>query len=1070
MLERREQPIWDILEEVIYQHPVLLNRAPTLHRMGIQAFEPVLVEGNAIKIHPLVCKGFNADFDGDQMAVHLPLSIEAQAEAHVLMMSSHNIFSPASGSPNTPATQDIVLGIYYLTCAHGEGPDALEKGKELAFSNISEALMAWHNQIINLHTPIRVRIHESQIINGHTEAPVATPDHRIVRTTLGRCIFNDVLHDELPFYNYPLSQKGSARVIADCHAQLGRKATLELLDGMKSLGFRWSTLAGLSFGLTDLRVPAAKPKILDAAQKVVDRVEKNFSNGVITPMERHNQLIDIWVHAREAVTKEMMETLKQDWRREDGTEAAVDEKDAKPYLNPIYLMSDSGARGSVDQIRQLAGMRALMAKPSGEIMEAPIKSNFREGLSVLEYFSSTHGARKGLADTALKTADSGYLTRKLADVAQNVIITQHDCGTIEGVTKSTIYKGEEVDVKLSQLIVGRTARDTIRHPVTDEIVIRENDLFTKEIAQRLEAKPEDGGLGLDSVRVRSPLTCEAELGICALCYGGDLSTGKLVEEGLAVGIIAAQSIGEPGTQLTMRTFHTGGVASRAVVENEIQNSFPGKIVYHGVNAVEMTDPESGKRFFRALKRNGEIAINDDKGRELERYKVPYGSAVFFGDGEEVSARQTLVHWDTHFTPILSEAEGFVRLQDVVEGETVRAESEGKAETKWIVIEHKGDKHPRIIIEDKEGKILDFHHLPAKARIEVTEGNPVEPGGLLARQPREIAGTQDITGGLPRVTEIFEARKPKEPATMAEISGSVELSTDKRRGKMTIIIRSESGMEKEHHVAQDKHLLVHAGDFVQAGTPLIEGPLIPHDILRINGEEDLQRYLLKEIQAVYRQQNVTINDKHIEIIMGQMLRKVKIEQEGDSNFLPKEVVDKFRFRFENSRLARSVKIAEPGDTDFEVGQIVFKEDFVAKNDEVEADGGEPAKGRKPKPATARVLLLGITKASLQSESFISAASFQETTKVLTLAALGGQEDRLVGLKENVILGRLIPAGTGFHSYQDIHIKYEGEPVEETGGVVEQFGEVPPPVLADIERPAAPTVTEIDAATLGTPSNS
>ena len=454
MLERREQPIWDILEEVIYQHPVLLNRAPTLHRMGIQSFEPVLVEGNAIKIHPLVCKGFNADFDGDQMAVHLPLSIEAQAEAHVLMMSSHNIFSPASGAPNTPATQDIVLGIYYLTCNHAGEPGERKEGQEPAFANMAEALMAWQGGGIGLHTPIRVRVHESKIINDHSEAPIATPANRIVRTTLGRCIFNDVLHSELPFYNYPLSQKGSARVIADCHAQLGRKATLELLDGMKSLGFQWSTLAGLSFGLTDLRIPAAKPKILDAAQKVVDRVEKNFANGVITPMERHNQLIDIWVHARESVTKEMMETLKQDWRSEDGAEAAPQEKNATPYLNPIYLMSDSGARGSVDQIRQLAGMRALMAKPSGEIMEAPIKANFREGLSVLEYFSSTHGARKGLADTALKTADSGYLTRKLADVAQNVIITQHDCGTIEGVTKSTIYKGEEVDVKLSQLIMG----------------------------------------------------------------------------------------------------------------------------------------------------------------------------------------------------------------------------------------------------------------------------------------------------------------------------------------------------------------------------------------------------------------------------------------------------------------------------------------------------------------------------------------------------------------------------------------------------------------------------------------
>ena len=1068
MLERREQPIWDILEEVIYQHPVMLNRAPTLHRMGIQAFEPVLVEGNAIRVHPLVCKGFNADFDGDQMAVHLPLSIEAQAEAHVLMMSTNNIFSPASGSPNTPATQDIVLGIYYLTCNHAGEAGERESGKELTYASMDEALIALHNKHIGIHTPIRVRIASKQIINGQNEMPVPVPANGLVVTTVGRCLFNEVLPAEMPFYNYPLSQKGSARVIADCHRQLGRKATIELLDAIKSLGFRRSTLAGLSFGLTDLRIPPTKQRILDAAQKIVDRVERDFANGVITPMERHSQLIDIWIHARETITKEMMKTLENDWRFPDGTEAKPGQSGAKPYLNPIFLMSDSGARGSVDQIRQLAGMRALMAKPSGEIIEAPIKSNFREGLTVLEYFSSTHGARKGLADTALKTADSGYLTRKLADVAQNVIVREHDCGTIEGITKSTIYKGEEVDVKLSQLITGRVARDTIRHPVTDEIIIRENEVFTPELAKRIEAKPEDGGLGLESVRVRSPLTCEAAQGVCALCYGADLSTGKLVEEGMAVGIIAAQSIGEPGTQLTMRTFHTGGVASHAVVENQITNSYAGEIVYHNLNAVEMYDESLDRKVFRVLKRNGEIAIHDEKGRELEKYKVPYGAAVLVASGDKVKAREVLVQWDTHFTPILSEAEGYVRFQDVIDGETVRAETEGKAESKWIVIEHKGDKHPRIFIEDKEGKILDFHHLPAKARIEVAEGDKVVAGSLLARQPREIAGTQDITGGLPRVTEIFEARKPKEPATLAEISGTVELATDKRRGKMTIIIKSESGMEKEHHVPQDKHLLVHAGDYVTAGTPLIEGPLIPHDILRINGEEDLQRYLLKEIQGVYRQQNVTINDKHIEIIMAQMLHKVKIESEGDSKFLPKEVVDKFRFRAENNRLARSVKISDPGDTDFEVGQIVSKDEFNAKNDDVEADGGEPAKGRKPKPATGRTLLLGITKASLQSESFISAASFQETTKVLTLAALSGQVDELVGLKENVILGRLIPAGTGFADYQSLRIKCEGEPVESTeAAIVEQVGEVPPPLM--------PGVTPLDtgkkpgATPIGSPGN-
>ncbi len=1029
MLERREQPIWDILEEVIYQHPVLLNRAPTLHRMGIQAFEPVLVEGNAIRIHPLVCKGFNADFDGDQMAVHLPLSIEAQAEAHVLMLSTHNIFSPASGSPNTPATQDMVLGIYYLTCDHAGEPGEREKGKEWAFASVDEALMAYQMKRIGLHTPIRVRISKADIIETLAEAPKPIKPGSLVRTTVGRCQFNDFLDPRMPFYNYPLSQKGSARVIADCHARLGRRATIELLDRIKEAGFKHSALAGLSFGLTDLRVPETKPKILDAAQRQVDKVEKNFGNGVITPMERHNQLIDIWVHARERVTKDMMETLKSDWRHVDGRDAKTTDKGARPYLNPIYLMSDSGARGSVDQIRQLAGMRALMAKPSGEIIEAPIKANFREGLTVLEYFSSTHGARKGLADTALKTADSGYLTRKLADVAQNVIVNCHDCGTTQGINKSTIYKGEEVDVKLSQLVLGRTARDTIRHPVTEELIVRENQVITAEIARRIESKADAGGLGLDSVRVRSPLTCEAERGICALCYGADLSTGRPVEEGLAVGIIAAQSIGEPGTQLTMRTFHTGGVASRAVVESEISNIHSGKLVYHGLNAVPVKDEESGKTWHRVLKRNGELAVHDDKGRELERYKIPYGAFIRAAEGETVPGRQVLVSWDTHFTPMLAEAEGFVRFQDVVEGETVRPEQEGRAESKWIVVEHKGDKHPRIIIEDKDGKILDFHHLPAKARIEVAEGDPVSPGAMLARQPREMSGTQDITGGLPRVTEIFEARKPKEPAVMAEISGKVELHTDKRRGKMTVTIQSESGMEKEHHIPQDKHLLVHAGDYVEAGTALCEGPLIPHDILRINGEDDLQRYLLKEVQNVYRQQNVTINDKHIEIILSQMLRKVKIDTEGDSAFLPNDVIDRWRFHKENQRLTRSVRISEPGGTDFEVNQIVSREEFLSKNEEIEAGGADPAKGRKPKPAGAKTLLLGITKASLQSESFISAASFQETTKVLTQASLAGQEDTLIGLKENVILGRLIPAGTGFRGYQDLKLQVTGEPIEQ-----------------------------------------
>ena len=1028
MLERRDREIWDILEKVIYQHPVMLNRAPTLHRMGIQAFEPILVEGNAIKIHPLVCKGFNADFDGDQMAVHLPLSIEAQAEAHVLMMSTNNIFSPANGSPIMSPSQDIVMGVFYLTCKHD-----LQTDSEIrrSFSNPGEAMLAHELGKLGIHERIRVRIARDQAVNDHKERPTPVPENGIIVSTVGRLIFNDILPTEMPFFNYPLSQKGSARVIADCHAQLGRRATIALLDRIKELGFKWSTLAGLSFGITDMRIPERKKAIIDEAQKKVDRITRAFNQGAITDMERYNALIDIWVHAREAVTEEMMKELKEDFRDENLEYAAPHAPGSFHYLNPIHLMTESGARGSIDQIRQLAGMRALMAKPSGEIIETPIKANFREGLSVLEYFSSTHGARKGLADTALKTADSGYLTRKLADVAQNVIINMVDCGSIAGITKGVLYKGEEVDISLAQSITARIARDTVRHPVTDEIIVKENEIITADIARRIESPPVEGGLGLETIRVRSPLTCSSPLGICARCYGVDMSTGHLVEEGMAVGIIAAQSIGEPGTQLTMRTFHTGGVASRAVVDNDIKCIQGGTVQFHDLNAVEVEDPESKKPYMIVLKRNGELAINDEKGRELERYKIPYGARLHVTDGGKVQARSLISTWDPHLTPILSEAGGFVRFQDVLEGDTVRLESEGQAEPKFVVVEHRGDKNPQVIIEDKDGKIIEYHYMPAKARIEVAEGDEVHPGFLLARRPRELAGTQDITGGLPRVTEIFEARKPKEPAVMAEISGTVEIRSDKRRGKMTIVVHPDSKdiEPREHHVPQDKHLLVHAGDRVEAGDPLCDGPLVPHDILAIKGEESLQGYLLSEVQAVYRSQNVGINDKHIEVIAAQMLRKVQVDIPRDAALLPMEVIDKFRFRAENERLAKSVKISDPGDSDYTEGEIVLKADLQIKNDELEEAGKAPAKGRRPKAATASTLLLGITKAALRSESFISAASFQETTKVLTEASLGSAVDPLVGLKENVILGHLIPAGTGFKPTLNMELAYYGEPIRE-----------------------------------------
>ncbi len=1012
MIERRDEQVWDVLEEVIHQHPVLLNRAPTLHRMGIQAFEPVLVEGNAIMLHPLACKGFNADFDGDQMAVHLPLSVEAQAETHILMMTTANIFSPANGSPMVGPSQDMVMGNYYLT--YLEPSDTAESEEPKLFRDTFEAIMAFDMGKVDLHTRIKVQVGNARVVADSEirDSKAKVRGSTVVETTVGRCLFNDILPEGMPFYNVTMSLKMSRQVISDCFEFSGSAETVDLLDRIKSLGFKYATLAGLSFGITDLKIPARKPQIIEETEKKVNKIRKNYNDGVLTEGERYNQVIDAWTNARVEVTNEMMRGLKED-TTEDGL----------PYLNPIYLMSDSGARGSVDQIQQLAGMRALMAKPSGEIIETPIKSNFREGLTVLEYFSSTHGARKGLADTALKTANSGYLTRKLIDVAQNVIVLERDCQTLQGITKSTVSRGEQIDVPLSQLVIGRTARDNIRNPITDEMIVRENEVITPAAATKIEA------LDLDAVRVRSPLTCDSPFGICAKCYGWDMSTSQLVEEGVAVGIIAAQSIGEPGTQLTLRTFHTGGVASRAILEREQKATQAGKVQYRDINAVSFKSTVGGTTTIKivALKRNGEITILDAKNRELDRFKVPYGAVVLVKDGRKVKTGALLFTWDPHRTPILAEVPGLIQFVDVIEGETIGIEEERKgAIGKPVVIEHKGDKHPQIIIEDPDGKILDVHYLPAGARIEVGEGQQVQAGQLLAHQPRATGGTQDITGGLPRVTEVFEARKPKDPAAMAEISGRVELRSDKRKGKMTIIIRSESGMEKEHHVPRDRHLNVHASDFAEAGDTLTDGPLVPHDILRIKGEEALQRYLTSEIQNVYRSQNVNINDKHIEIICSQMMRKVEIESVGDNSFLPGEVVDKFVFRKENEKLTNSLRIANVGDaSDLEVGQVIGKKELASINEKIEVIGGQKASGRKPKPSTAKTLLLGITKASLWSESFIAAASFQETTKVLTEASLAGKVDELYGLKENVILGHLIPAGTAFKPHLDMKVKHLAE---------------------------------------------
>ena len=954
MLERRDNEVWDVLEKVIHKHPVLLNRAPTLHRMGIQAFEPILVEGNAIRIHPLVCKGFNADFDGDQMAVHLPLSVEAQIEARMLMMSTNNIFSPANGSPIMGPSQDIVLGVFYLTT---DCPG--EKGEGKSFSSCEEVLTAYANGHLGVHARIKVRMPEGKRVLGPDGPQEPVNGRDLYETTPGRVVFNNILEKEMAFYNYELPQKAINGIIADCYDQMGLLQTTRLLDQIKELGFVEATRSGVSFAATDLKTPDRKKDILAKTEKEVGQIQKLYNQGVITDGERYNQIIDAWTHARELVGEAMMEGLKHDTRG------------GKPYLNPIYLMTRSNARGSIDQIRQLAGMRGLMAKPSGKIIETPIRSNFREGLRVLEYFSSTHGARKGLADTALKTADSGYLTRKLVDVAQNVVITEHDCGTLRGITKSTIYRGDRVEVPMSKLIAGRTACDSIVNLVTDEVIVKEGETITTEQARRIEE------LGYEKVRVRSPLTCDSPMGVCAKCYGNDLSTGRLVEEGLAVGVIGAQSIGEPGTQLTMRTFHIGGTASRELEASLIRCKQGGRVKFGNLRAV--FNPE-GK--YVALSRNSEILIIDDKDRELEKHVIPGGAELLVEEGKKVKAGTTLVRWDPHMIPVLADIGGMVRFEDIVEDQTMREETDRNTGiTRKVIIEHKGDLHPQIVLEDRSGKILGLYPIPEKAHIEVEEGQEVAPGVLLAKTPREITGTQDITGGLPRVTELFEARKPKDPAVISEIDGIVELG-EKRRGKRTIIVRNEaSGMEVEHLVPHGKHLRVHRGDQVRAGEPLVEGPLVVQDLLRINGEERLQNYILREVQNVYRLQNQSIDDKHVEIIISQMLRKVRVEDPGDTDFLPGSVVDRFRLRRANQR----------------------------------------AEAERRKPASFRPLLLGLTKASLQSDSFIAAASFQETTKVLTEASLASKVDHLQGLKENVILGHLIPAGTGFRSHQSVRLK-------------------------------------------------
>jgi DNA-directed RNA polymerase subunit beta' len=895
-------------------------------------------------------------------------------------------------------SQDTVMGCYYISI---DKPNM--RGEGMTFASMAEADLAYQQGVIDMHARIRVRLPKFRRLKSE-DGNSKYGD--LIDTTYGRVLFNMMLPNGMDFYNSPLKGSDMAAVISDCYARLGRKATIDLLDNMNQLGFRESTKSGLSFGTDDLVTPDSKHQYIAETEKEVMKLKKNYDRGFMTQQERYRSVLDLWTHAREKITKDMLDAMEND-----------DHLGAW-YVNPVFLMSRSGARGGIEQIRQLAGMRGLMAKPTGEIIETPIKANFREGLTVLEYFSSTHGARKGLADTALKTADSGYLTRKLADVAQNVVITLEDCGTTQSITKGVVYRGEKVEVRLIEAITGRVSRNNIVNPVTDEVIVRENEMITREIARKIEE------MGLEKIQVRSPMTCDATLGVCRRCYGMDMSTGAMVEEGMAVGIIAAQSIGEPGTQLTMRTFHIGGAVNTSVEDSEIRTKKAGIVKFAKMRTV--TNSEGSDI---VLTRNSQIVLLDKKGRELEKYDVPTAAFLRVKENDEVTAGQVLCQWNPHKIPIVSEVSGKVRLDDVVEGQTMRLERNPGGSMQMIIIDHKGDLHPQIVIEDADGKPQDVYYLPERAVVTVAEGAVIAAGSELAEMNRESKGVADITGGLPRVTEIFEARKPRDPAVIAEVDGVVELLQTKRRGKRTIVIRSESGVEHEHLVPHGKRFLVHTGDHVKAGHALVDGPLVPHDILRVSGEEAVQQYLTHEIQQVYRSQRVEINDKHVEVIIARMLRKVRIDSSGDTNLLPGLVMDKFEFRRVNDEVSSCVKISDPGDTDFAVGAIIRREVLDQTNGPIEAMGGTQAKGKKPKQASASTQLLGITKAAVQSSSFISAASFQETTKVLTEAALAGKTDRLVGLKENVILGHLIPAGTGFRSFQESEISYRREALED-----------------------------------------
>jgi DNA-directed RNA polymerase subunit beta' len=992
IVDRKDPVVWDILENVLKGHPVLLNRAPTLHRLGIQAFQPKLIEGKAIQLHPLVCTAFNADFDGDQMAVHVPLGNAAILEAQVLMLASHNILNPANGAPITVPSQDMVLGLYYITKQKKSTPELKVRGEGMTFYSPEEVTIAYNEKQVDLHAIIKVRI--EILTDGNST-------YKIIETSVGRVLFNELVPKEVGFLDEILTKKSLREIISTVLKKAGTAQTARFLDDIKSLGFQMAFRGGLSFNLDDVIVPPEKEILVQEGYSQVDEVLNNYNLGFITNNERYNQIIDIWTHTNAKLTHILMNKLSKD----------------KQGFNPVYMMLDSGARGSKEQIRQLSGMRGLMAKPqksgstSSEIIENPILSNFKEGLSVLEYFISTHGARKGLADTALKTADAGYLTRRLVDVSQDVIISEPDCGTLRGLIAIAIKNNEETVESLTERILGRTAVHDIYHPLTGKLIVASGDEITESIANLIEDSP------VEQVEIRSVLTCESKKGVCAKCYGRNLATGRMVQMGEAVGVIAAQSIGEPGTQLTLRTFHVGGTASNITAESSIITKYDGIVEIEELRSLERLD-ESGKKFSIVLGRLGEMRIVDKNTKiTLSTHNLPYGSKLYANKGDEVKKGKLICEWDPYNAVIISEVAGNVEFDALIDGITFRDESDEQTgyREKVIIDTRDKTKNPMIKINSSAGDSHKSYNLPVGAHIVVNEGDIVSAGDILVKIPRAVGKTGDITGGLPRVTELFEARNPSNPAVVSEIDGEVNFGKIKR-GNREIIVTSKSGEVKKYLVPLSRQILVQENDYVKAGTPLSEGATTPSDILAIKGPTAVQEYIVNEVQEVYRMQGVKINDKHFEVIVRQMMRKVEILDPGDTKFLEKQVVDKWEFMDENDFIYGKKVIIEAGDSNLKAGMIITARKLRDDNSLLKRRDAKLIEARDAVPATSNQILQGITRAALQTQSFMSAASFQETTKVLNEASINGKVDTLEGLKENVIVGHLIPAGTGSREYQ------------------------------------------------------